>query len=198
MRNLLDKLVPFAKGDRIAGNPSFTERLNAMMLSIRALARGENISVGPGATMTSGEGMVVIDAPPSSPLVRGKGGPVPFEVYVFDAEAATVKVRPGLVIWHDKMIEVAESAELMAEEDYHVWLEVDEEWPEDYTTPVVVTASGAAAGWEGFPVQPSPPSRKYLLLAILTVESQGDGVKITVDQKWSGNVTWPGPWAFWQ
>ena len=82
MRNLLDKLVPFAKGDKIAGNPAFTERLNATMAAIRALARGENLASGPGVQMAKGEGMVVIDAGNPQTFTAATHTPLPFEVEI--------------------------------------------------------------------------------------------------------------------
>lgn len=85
--NLLEKLVPFAKGDKIAGAPGFTERLNAMMAVIRALARGDNLFAGQGIRMLKGEGMVSLtaDVPLSFPATPHT--PLPFEVEVVMAPA---------------------------------------------------------------------------------------------------------------
>ena len=99
MRNLLDRLVPFAKGDPVLGNPGFTDRLNAMMASIRGLARGENVATGPGLLKRTGDGIVSLSAewlaPPISPRRI-----LPFDVYPVAGTVADpfrVRVEGGFV-----------------------------------------------------------------------------------------------------
>jgi hypothetical protein len=84
MNNLLSKLVPFKKGESVTDNPEVTERLNALMEAVQALARGDNLATGGIVRkVAGGSGVVLTGEVPAALTIHPR--PLPFQVSIVSA-----------------------------------------------------------------------------------------------------------------
>ena len=84
MNNLLSKLVPFKKGEPVTNNPEVTERLNALIEAVQALARGDNLATGGIIRKVTGGSSVVLTGDAPAALVA-RPRPLPFQVSIVSA-----------------------------------------------------------------------------------------------------------------
>lgn len=136
-------------------------------------------------------------------IVRQRPGSVGAETFVVNNGTAplTVAVRGGTIIWHDKDFIVPDSGDIpvpASSGDFKVWLTLE---PDEFS-PVGQGPPGfgftgfdfGPSGWVGYPAQPDPPARKYLLLA----EINSDVTSITeINPRWhGGDIVWPTIFGF--
>jgi hypothetical protein len=144
-------------------------------------------------TNRNSKGTVIdIRFPPSARGSLAQTEARPFTIYKSDD--LQISIRRGTVTWHDKTITFSPDADYSVTVpgtvgDYYVWLQLNDEF-----APTAITVPTPATGaWSGYPVQPTPPARKYFMLGTVSVETvEGDNVVTDIEAAWfGGDIIWP-------
>lgn len=116
-------------------------------------------------------------------------------LYLYDYAGGTLAMTPGTIIWHDRSFDITmDPMDLDSNlTDEPVYIDLVDEFDPDDTAEGFGVNSGA---WGGYPDQPNSPARRYLLLGLVSTDSNSNVTNIT--RKWEGGtIIWPGPFGFW-